>query len=303
RTRVEVSSLNDGGWSLADVATKALLEKLKKSGTQLGEYVKGEIYYGIKTGLNEAFVIDAETKARLTGEDAKSADLIKPFLAGRDIKRYAPPESDKFLIFTRRGTDIKKYPAIEKHLLQFKAQLTPKPDTYKGSEWEGRKAGNYKWFEIQDAVDYYAEFEKKKIIYPNICKQPEFAFDVEGLYTNQKCFIISLEDKYLLGVLNSRVSFFLFQQILPKLRGDFYEPSYVYFKDFPIANATQAQRGEIEKLVERMLELKRKAAVSGGMEREQVEAFIKRTDKEIDAAVYGLYELTAEEIKVVEGGT
>ena len=111
---------------------------------------------GFKTGLNEAFVIDAATRDRLISEDARSAELIKPFLAGRDIKRYEPPASDKFLIFTRHGVDIDEYPAIKKHLSQFKEQLMPKPRNWKGDEWRGRKPGAYEWYEIQDTVDYHA---------------------------------------------------------------------------------------------------------------------------------------------------
>jgi len=89
--------------------------------------VKGKIYRGVLTGLNEAFVIDTATRNRLIAEDPRSAEVIKPFLAGRDIKRYQEPKSDKFLIFTKRGIDINAFPAIKNHLLQFKKQLMPKP--------------------------------------------------------------------------------------------------------------------------------------------------------------------------------
>ena len=81
-------ALDDKGWSLTDERTQALLDKLKATGVPLSEYVDGKIYYGIKTGLNEAFVIDDQTREKLIAEDPKSAELIKPFLAGRDIKRY-----------------------------------------------------------------------------------------------------------------------------------------------------------------------------------------------------------------------
>ncbi len=87
----------------------------------------GKIYYGIKTGLNEAFVIDAQMRERLIAEDPKSEELIKPFLAGRDIKRYHQPMSDKYLIFTRHRIRIDDYPAIKKYLSQFKQRLQPRP--------------------------------------------------------------------------------------------------------------------------------------------------------------------------------
>ncbi len=85
--------LADDGWSLAQGETQMLLDKLRTVGKPLGEYVNGKIYYGIKTGLNEAFVIDAKTRDKLIAEDKKSDDVIKPFLAGRDIKRFSPPKS------------------------------------------------------------------------------------------------------------------------------------------------------------------------------------------------------------------
>ena len=119
--------------------------KLKGSGVPLSEYVGGKIYYGIKTGLNEAFVIDEATRKRLIAEDAKSAELIKPFLAGRDIKRYEQPRSDKYLIFTRHGLNIDDYPAIKQYLAQFKERLTPKPKDWVGKDWKGRKPGAYEW--------------------------------------------------------------------------------------------------------------------------------------------------------------
>ena len=82
---------------------QALLDKLHSNGIPLGEYVKGKIYYGIKTGLNEAFVIDEETKDKLIAEDPKSAELIKPFLVGKDIKRYEAPSKGRYLILIPKG--------------------------------------------------------------------------------------------------------------------------------------------------------------------------------------------------------
>lgn len=96
---ISYGGLDDNGWSLADDKTQALLDKLRAKGKPLAEYVNGKIYYGIKTGLNEAFVIDAATRERLIAEDPSSAELIKPFLVGKDIKRYQPLISDAFLIF------------------------------------------------------------------------------------------------------------------------------------------------------------------------------------------------------------
>ncbi len=304
---VSRATLDDNGWSLVSEAEEAILAKVKSAGVPLSEYVEGRIYRGVLTGLNAAFVIDRATKERLIAEDPKSAELIKPFLVGKDIKRYKTPSSERFLIFTRRGVDIKQYAGIEEYLAQFKARLMPKPKDWKGDQWKGRKPGAYQWYEIQDTVDYYRAFEKHKIIYPNICKRPEFTIDTEQWFTNQKCFIISLADKYLLGILNSSLTFFLFRKILPKLRGDFYEPSYVYFKDFPILTidfdkpSEKALHDKIVTLVEKMLDLNKKLQkVKIVHEKEHLQRQIQIADNQIDGLVYKLYGLTEEEIKVVE---
>ncbi|HDS45451.1 MAG TPA: restriction endonuclease subunit R [Methanomicrobia archaeon] len=304
---VNRTGLDDSGWSLVDEKTQALLKKIRLKGVPLGDYVNGRIYYGIKTGLNEAFVIDAATRDKLIQEDPRSEELIKPFLVGRDIKRYQPPKSERYLIFTRRGVDIDRYPALKRHLLQFKERLMPKPKDWKGEKWPGRKPGDYKWYEIQDTVDYYIEFEKPKIIYPNICKKPEFVLDENNWYTNQKCFIIAKPDKYLLGILNSYLTYFLFKSILPKLRGDFYEPSYVIFKDFPIRTidfsvpADKSLHEKLVTLVEHMLRLHEQLSKARTEpDKAALQQQIEETDRQIDKLVYKLYDLTSDEIAVIE---
>jgi len=274
-------SLRREGWALEQPEVLALLEKLRRSGTPLGEYVEGKFYRGIVTGLNKAFVIDQATRDRLIAEDARSAEIIKPWLRGQDVKRWRTDWAGIYIIFTRRGIDIDQYPAILEHLAKFKDRLMP------GGPG-GRKPGTYRWYEIQDAIDYYAEFEKPKIVYPNICKRPEFAFDETNLYTNQKCFIIPTTDKYLLGALNCSVTFFLYCQILPKLRGDFYEPGHVFLKDFPIALPTASQRAAIEALVRKLLDAKGQGPQ------------VAEWEHELNAVVYKVYGLTDEESNLVE---
>ena len=127
-------------------------------------------------------------------------------------------------------------------------------------------------------------------------------------YTNQKCFIISKSDKYLLRLLNSKLNYFLFEMILPKLRGGFFEPSYVFFKDFPIHTIDFSNPEDVAKhdkmvsLVEQMLELHKKLGNAKlSSKKEMIQRRIDATDSEIDRLVYELYGLTDEEIKIVEG--
>jgi len=336
---VSQASLTNG-WSLADESTQNLLDKIKQAGIPLGEYVKGKIlsgvktgldsatrenlvtqdqnspvedtdkkiYRGVLTGLDKAFVIDAATRENLIAQDPKSEEIIKPFLLGREVKRYHPLQPDNYLIFMPKGWTRdkaqksagwnwlkKNYPAIAQHLTPFAKKGRQRCDQ-----------GEY-WWELR-ACDYYAEFAKPKIIYPNICQKPQFTFDEQGLYANPKCFIISLEDKYLLGVLNSPVTKFLFEMILPKLRGDFYEPRYVHFKSFSIRPinfddpSDKAKHERMVGLVSEMLDLHRKlAAAQVPQEKTMLKRHIEATDKEIDKVVYALYNLTEAEIKIVEG--
>jgi len=206
-----VNTSGSEGWILNDNRTQQLLNKIRKQGIPLSQYVDGKIFYGIKTGLNEAFVIDSAKREQLIAEDPKSAEVIKPFLAGRDIKRYRQPVSDKYLIFARRGIEIPQYPAILKHLEQYRDQLEPRPLNFSGANWEGRKPGSYKWYEIQDAVDYWGEFEKPKILWPGISDIiTSFAFDEKCYYGNDNNQLIITENKALLGLLNSSLmKFFL----------------------------------------------------------------------------------------------
>jgi adenine-specific DNA-methyltransferase len=309
--QLDVSPLGlaEDGWTLTDSRSQALLLKLKSQGVPLSEYVDGKIFRGVLTGLNEAFVIDKETKERLIAEDSRSAEVIKPFLAGREIKRYQTPTPEKYLILFPKGFTIKSnlpkddpnyisqvnepprygymnydpawqwlqsnYPAIANHLKPYENAAKKRTDQ-----------GDF-WWELR-ACDYYGEFEKEKIIYPNICKGPEFTFDSSSTYANQKCFIISKYDKGLLGILNSQVSYFLFDQILPKLRGGFFEPSYLYFKDFPIL---KDETGRIDLLVEEILNLKN----------HDPHAETKELENKLNQLVYELYGLSEEEIGIVEG--
>ncbi len=292
RFESDQTKLQLDGWALIDAKAQRLLDKLKLKGVPLGEYVDGKIYRGVLTGLNEAFVIDEETREKLIEKDAKSEEIIKPFLRGRDIKRYQQPAAKDYLIFTRRGIDIEKYPAVLNYLKGYKKRLEPRPKDISSSNWKGRKPGNYKWYEIQDAIDYYEEFETLKLIYPNICIRPEFTFDENQQYTNQKCFIISLEDKALLGLLNSKIMSFFFETVLPKLRGDYFEPSYVYMKDFPVPFQDSSGQQKLVSLVDETLEAKKQNPKADTTELEQ----------EIDRLVYELYGLSGEEIGIVEGG-
>jgi len=242
-----ISALTGPQWSLGGTATQAIIEKMKAVSVPLGEYAGGKIYRGILTGYNEAFVIDRRTRDKLIAEDHKSAEIIKPFVVGEDIKRCRVEPEERYLIFTRRGVDLNKYKAVGQHLLQYKTQLEPKPsdwDDYAQGEWPGRKLGPYKWYEIQDTIGYYEEFEKPKIMWPVIAISNRFAPVEAGFYSNDKTFFIPTHDLYLLTMLNSSTTFLFLRSSLSLLRGGFFEYRAQTLIHAPIRRITSTTPGE-----------------------------------------------------------
>jgi type I restriction-modification system DNA methylase subunit len=302
---VNKTILNDEGWSLVNEQSQALLDKLRSKGKPLGEYVNGMIYRGILAGFDEAFVIDEKTKKKLIAEDKKSAELIKPYVMGRDIKRYQLVNSKRYIIFTRRGINIKDYPAIQNYLSSFKDKLMPKPKDWKGSEWKGRKPGAYKWYEIQDAVDYFAEFEKPKLIYLKFQVRPAFVIDYEGFYPNSAVWAIPGNDLYLLGILNSKLGWYLIANYCTQIQNG-YQLIFKYLGQVPIRTidfnipSEKAIHDQLVSLVDRLLDLyKKKAVLPPSAEREKIEREIAVMDEKIDDIVYGLYGVTNEEKKII----
>lgn len=183
----------------------------------------------------------------------------------------------------------------------------PKPKDWKGDKWKGRKPGSYKWYEIQDAIDYYEEFEKPKIIVPAIVQSASYTLDVDGFYSNDKTTIIVTDDLYLLGILNSKVSDFVMHSISSTKQGGYFEYKPMYLAQLPIRPidfnnlSEKAIHDKLISLVDRMLELhKKKASLPPSAEREKIEREISITDEKIDEIVYVLYGITEEERKMVE---
>jgi len=276
------SSLTSAEWQLSNPAVRALMDKLRAAGKPLGEYVNGKFYRGITTGLNEAFVIDGAKRAELITADPQSAEIIKPFLRGRDVKRWQVQPQDLYLIFTRRGIKIEDYPAVLAHLSQYKDRLMP---GVKG----GRKPGDYQWYEIQDTSAYYGEFEKPKIMYPDIAARPQFSFDSHmGFYLGNTAYIIPTDDKYLLGILNSDVFIAFYNGISSQIRGGYYRFIAQYMEQIPIPNAPQPLRDQIAAVARQCL------ATPDEAKRAPLEA-------RLNQLVYQAYGLNDDDIRVIEG--
>jgi hypothetical protein len=232
-------------WVLADENTAAFLKKMTAAGIPLGDYVKGQIYRGILTGFNTAFVIDSTRRAELIAQDPKSAEIIKPLAVGDDIRKWRIENRSRWIIVTPIGIDIKRYPAVFAHLKQWQAQLEKRWD--KGEHW----------WELR-ACAYYEAFNKPKIVIPDIAKEPRFAFDIEHFITNDTTFIIPLQDLYLLGILNSSPVWNYLSHIAAVL-GDAEKSGRmrlkpIYVKKIPIPEAPAEERALIAALVQKCLD-------------------------------------------------
>jgi len=226
------SRLGSGSWQLESDALAELRNKIVSDRKTLGD-VYGAPLYGIKTGFNEAFVIDTPTRNRLVKQDRKSAELLKPFLRGENIKRWRVEPEGLFLINTPRGdVDIEKYPAIRDWLLPFKVELE-------------KRATKQEWWELQQAqLAYQPAMSRAKIVYPEFSQGPKFCLEDEGLFLSNKCFFVEGEHQELLALLNSRLMWFwMFGEASP-LRGGQWrlELREQYISQVPIPNFGVGQK-------------------------------------------------------------
>lgn len=253
--QVERDLLGGDSWVLDPPEVADLLRRIENAGIPLKDYAGAAPAYGIKTGLNDAFLIDTPTRDRLIKDDPISADIIKPYLRGRDIQRWSVNWDGQWIIFARRGITIEDYPAVLEYLEGYRERLTPKPNDWEEGKWPGRKGGAYEWYEIQDAVDYWQEFERPKIIYQVIQYHPQYAYDTAGRLANDKTFIIPTDDLYLLGVLNSPLMWWYNWRTLVHLKDEALTPTGYKVEAIPIAVPGPEIRREVEGKVSRLIEL------------------------------------------------
>ncbi|WP_148571709.1 Eco57I restriction-modification methylase domain-containing protein [Aliarcobacter cryaerophilus] len=308
------SDLTKTSFSFSNPKELAIKQKIEKIGTPLKEW-DINIYRGILTGFNEAFIIDEATKNELIKKDSKSLEIIKPLIKGRDIKKYNYEFNNLFLIstFPALKLDINEYPAIKEYLETFGKRLEQTGE--KGS----RKKTANKWFEIQDNIAYYKEFEKDKIIYPEIASNPNaFEYDKNGYYLDKTAFLIEGNNlKYIISILNSKSLLHYMKQSIRQV-GQGYQLSKIFVEVFPIPKIDEESQKPFIKLVDEILEAKQKikdykplldeAIKNNNFDREialkkeleNLENICSTNEKTIDQMVYKLYDLTENEIKIVE---
>ncbi len=287
--------LNSDGWRLESPAVLKLLEKLRKAGKPLGEYVNGRFYYGIKTGLNEAFVVDRATRDCLISEHRSSAEILRPFLRGRDVKKWRVQFADKYLIKIESSANqdhpwsdkpekeaeqifARTYPAIHARFESYRKALVNRDDQ-----------GQYFW-ELRPCI-YWREFEQPKIIIPAIEQDVAYAPDFAGHYSNDKTSIcVTNQVSFLLGVLNSSLLWWFVRKIAAARQGGFFEFKPMYVTQLPVPATAPSDRNSLTKLVDRILVAKNA----------DPDADVSALETEIDQLVYSLYGLTREETAIIE---
>ncbi len=255
----EVTAMDE--WRFQAVDATRLFQKMATGKSNL--QTVASLYYGIKTGANEVFVISPFIRQQLVSEHPSSSEIIKPVLRGQDLRPWYQETSNLYLIFTRSGIDIDRYPAVKAYLGQFRAQLEPRPldwDERGNGEWPGRKPGSYKWYEIQDQVAYYAQFDRPKIYWPDIAKLPRFSWN-ESDYLLNTGFMIGEPSYSLLALLQSRPLWFALSQYAQPLRlraGLWQYRSIVQFVErLPIPELTAQQDADLAAIAEEITGLAR----------------------------------------------
>ncbi|ANE35902.1 type II restriction endonuclease [Campylobacter iguaniorum] len=325
--QMEQANLSEKSFTFLNADELNLKSKIESIGTPLKKW-DISIYYGIKTGFNEAFIVDTKTKDEILNscvnldEKERTANLIKPILRGRDIKRYSYEWADLWLINTHNGyktqdekippIDINDYPAIKTHLDKFYQQLEKRGD-------KGITPYNLR------NCAYMNEFEKEKIIYSEIVSEPQFYLDIsDNFFAEATSFILTTIDEninlqYLTGLLHSNLVTFAFKKwYAGGGLGVGFRYKKAFLENLPIPQITDENKAiadEITNLVSEILSNNEKIkkyekhmpnlSVTDKIELtetiENLKSQIKFNDEKIENLVYKLYDLTEDEIKIVRG--
>lgn len=290
-TRVSASSLTGDIWQLSSqqlLDVKARIESDSQSLRSIGGI---EIYRGITTGYNPAFIIDQATKQVLIEEDGNSSEIIKPLLQGRNIRKWTYIPSNQYILQTGYKVDIKRaYPAVWRHLKRHADKLKVRAD--QGVNWWNLRA-----------CKYYNEFEKEKIIWGLTADKWAFAFDDKKHYLPSNGYILtsdSLDPKYILAILNSKLMQFYFGFIGIMTAGGAYTLKHETIREMPIKQISKSQQKPFVDRVDEILEI---VSSPGNPSNRGSNERVLKLEKELDELVYKLYDLSTSEIEVVESET
>ncbi len=290
--------LKPSAWQLESPTGLRLLERIRALGKPLREFVGERVYRGLTTGLNEAFVVDRAIRDRLIAEHKTSAELLKPYLRGKDIDRWNAQQDDQFLIKIPSSENqkhpwsgkskgeaeriyAKSYPAIYNFHEQFRKALIDRYDQ-----------GHYFW-ELR-ACTYWQEFDKPKIVSTKVSIRPTFALDTTGCYLGNTAYFMPVESdaSFLLSLLNSTLFLGYAKRVFVEKQGGWYEVQPDGLEAFPVPVPSAPVRAALERAANRILKAKKTDS----------EAFVGELEAEIDGLVAHLYALTEDEYRLILDG-
>ena len=280
-------------WVILSSLEQSIKNKIEAVGTPLREW-DINIYRGVLTGYNDAFIIDSAKREEILlnckteEERLRTTELIRPILRGRDIKRYSYDWAELWLIatFPSKHYDIEQYPAIKEYLMSFgteKLEQSGAKYSINGVEVKSRKKTNNKWYETQDNIGYWDDFNKPKIMYPNMTLYLPFYYDSKGFLQNDKSFMITGENiAFLTAFLNSSLFKFCFRDSFPELQGGTRELRKIFFERIPVLQPTKEMEFLFQKLVN---DIQKSYTIDKA--------------KHIDQLIFELYQLTPEEKELI----
>jgi hypothetical protein len=287
---------NEEAFVIVSKEQAVIKKRIEETGTPLKDW-DISICRGILTGFNEAFIINGAKKDKLIGADNKNAEIIKPVLRGRDIKRYRVEFADLWLINPHNGyydeerqnrvlpIDINDYPGIKKHLDLYWKDLGKRQD--KGVTT----------YNLRNCA-YLKEFEENKLIWLEMSPSPNFTYDCENLYVLNTAYILTGKAlKYMLAVLNSSVLNVYFSFIAADVRGKTRRYIKQYVEELPIPQISPKAQKPFITFVDQILSITKSEDYSDNPEKQSK---VKKLEKEIDKLVYELYGLSEEEIEIIE---
>ncbi len=295
---VKMNYLGEEAWSIIGDNKQQLNEKFKKFGKELRKW-NIKINFGIKTGINEAFIVNESKRKQLIKLDKHSKEIIKPILRGREINKYFTQWDGGYIIatFPTLKLEISDYLGVEEYLKSFVPRINQTGETYidsLGALKKTRKKSSNKWFETQDPIGYHQEFQKEKIIWKRIGSDLRFSYFKNEIYSlDSTCVATGEKIKYLLALLNSKLCKYQLFEYAPRTgMGDLLisvqalEPLLVHYPN-------EIEEKKIIEIVEQILSKKENDLTIDIMDLEN----------KIDLIVYKLYKLSYKEACIIEGNT
>lgn len=254
-----------------------LREQLRNVGPPLSEYINAKSAFGINTTPTEVFVVDKTTRDELIGAHTASADILKPFLHGQDLRRWYVDTPKQWLIFTHRGVAIDDYPAILKYLENHKESLQ-------------KRKGKQAWYELQASHRDVERFKQPKLVCPNTYNHHTFAVDTEGFYFGNTSYLIPTQEKWLCGLLNSRTVEWFYSQVSNQLTIDPLRARSGYIQQIPIPDITPVHKALIAKIVDYLICLQQQPEInSKDLKYARDHVMLGYFERVIDGLIYEAY--------------